>query len=339
MAPPERRSARALPFVVGLAITAALVWWAFHQVDFAVVWSTIRTVHIVPLLLAVAVATLPFLLRVPRWRLLLRYDDGSALPTGPLCHAIAIGFAANNVLPFRAGELLRVGAVSRLARVAFAAALSSVAVERVVDALTVVALMAGGLVGGQLPSTVTLGGTTPVAVVAQRTGIVCLAALLVAIAAAWRRDLTLQLFERLVPSGRIGRALVQFVDRLLSGLSALRDPRRALPVVGWSLVIWLVNATAFYVAFKAFNFALPFTGALVLQGALMIGIAVPSTPGYAFVFEAAIVAALALYGVPTAPAFAFAVTYHVATFIPITALGTWSAVHTGTHLRVPAAVP
>lgn len=339
MAPPDRRSARALQLTVGLAVTVVLVWWAFHKVDFADVWSTIRTVRVVPMLFAVAVATLPFFLRVPRWRLLLRNDDGTAISTGPLWHAIAIGFAANNVLPFRAGEVLRVGAVSRLARVPFAAALSSVAVERIIDALTVATLMGIGLVGGQLPNTVTLGGSTPVAVVAQRTGILCLAALLVAIAAAWRRDLALRLFERLTPSGRFGGAVLQFADRLLGGLGALRDPRRALPVLGWSLVIWLVNAAAFYIGFQAFHFTVPFTGALILQGALMIGIAVPSTPGYAFVFEGAIVAALALFSVPTGPAFAFAVTYHITTFIPITTLGAISAIRTGTNLRTPRAGP
>jgi hypothetical protein len=339
VAPPDRRGAHALQITIGLAVTAVLMWWAFHKVDFADVGATIRSVRVLPMLFAVVVATVPFYLRVPRWRLLLRNEDGSAIPTGALWHAIAIGFAANNVLPLRAGEVLRVGVVSRLAGVPFAAALSSVAVERVLDALTVTALMGIGLVGGQLPATVTLGGTTPVAVVAQRTGILCLAALLVAIAAAWRRDLALRLFKWLMPSGRVGGALVQFVDRLLGGLEALRDPRRALPVLGWSLITWLVNATAFYIGFRAFNFAVPFTGALILQGALMIGIAVPSTPGYALVFEGAIVAALALFGVPTGPAFAFAVTYHITTFIPITTLGAISAVRTGTNLRAPRAAP
>ena len=339
MAPPERRGARALQVIAGLAVSAALVWWAFHDTDFSSLWSRIRGVRLIPLLAAVAVATAPFLLRVPRWRLLLRHDDGRALPSGALWHAIAIGFAANNVLPLRAGEVLRVAAVSRLGPVSFASALSSVAVERVIDALTVVALMSSGLLLGSLPATVTLGGSTPAAVIAQRTGIVCLVALLVAIAAAWRRDLALRWIERLTPSGRAGAALVRFADHLLSGLGALRDPRRALPVIGWSLIIWLVNASAFFVAFKAFDFQVPFAGALVLQGALMVGIAVPSTPGYVGVFESVIPAVLLLYGVDKGSALACAVAYHVTTFIPITFLGALSAVRTGTRLRAPAATP
>ena len=339
MAPPERRSTRALQIAIGVAVSAALVWWAFHDTDFTSVWSHIRTVRVFPLLVAIAIATAPFGLRVPRWRLLLRREDGGALPVSPLWNAIAIGFAANNVLPLRAGEVLRVAAVSRLTRLPFASALSSVAVERVIDALTVVALMGMGLVAGQLPSSVTLGGTTPATVVAQRTGIVFLVALLIAMTAAWRRDVALRLFERSLPSGRIGAALVQFVDRLLGGLGALRDPRRALPVVSWSLVIWLVNASALFVAFKAFNFSVPFTGALVLQGALMIGIAVPSTPGYVGVFETVIPVVLLLYGIDKGAALACAITYHVTTFIPITFLGALAAVRTGTHLRAPTAVP
>ena len=296
-------------------------------------WTRIRGVHVATMALAVVIATIPFALRVPRWRLLLRREDGSALPVAPLWHAIAIGFAANNVLPLRAGEVLRMGAVSRLARVPFAAALSSVAVERVLDALTAIALMSAGLVTAPLPSSI----AASTASAARRAGILCLVVLLMAIAAAWQRDLALRIVRRATPHGRFGDAIVRFADRLLSGLAALRDPRRAWPVIGWSVIIWVTGAAAFAIAFRAFNFPVPFAGAFVLQGLLMIGIAVPSTPGYAFVFEGAIVAALALYGIDKDAAFAYAVTFHITTFVPITALGAWSAIHTGTRLRAAAA--
>jgi uncharacterized protein (TIRG00374 family) len=330
---PDRRGRRALQIIVGVAITGALAWWVFHKINFPQVWLTIRTVHVLPMAIAVVVATLPFALRVPRWRLLLRADDDETLGFAPLWQAITIGFAANNVLPLRAGEVLRVGAVSRLAPVSFASALSSVAVERVIDALTVVTLMAIGFVSAPLP------GSVNAASGARQVGILCLVALAIAIIAAWQRDLALRLIRRALPAGVLSDHLLRFVDRLLSGLTALRDPRRALPVVAWSFVIWVTNAAAFYFAFRAFDFPVPFSGALVLQGILTMGIALPSTPGFVLVFEGAIVAALALYGIPQVPAFALAVLYHFTTFIPITAFGAWSAVRTGTRLRTPPATP
>ena len=116
----------------------------------------------------------------------------------------------------------------------------------------------------------------------------------------------------------------------------LRDPRRAVPVVAWSFVIWLISGTAYYLAFKSFDFPMPFTGALVLQGFAMIGIAAPSAPSGAGVFEAAAIGALTLYGIDNTSAGAYGVAYHVATFLPITLLGAWSAVRTGITLKPPA---
>ena len=329
MTPPERRGARALQITLGVAISAALVWWAFRKTPFSEVWAIIETVHVVPVLIAVTIATLPFMLRVPRWKLLLRHDDGSAIATRPMWNAIAIGFAANNVLPLRAGELLRVAAITRLAPVSFAAALSSVAVERVIDGLVAVTLLGIGLVSGGLADSSGMGGKT------ELIGLVCILAMIAAIIAAWRRDDVLRLLARMLPSGRFAVRFLSFVDHVLQGLSALRDPRRAMPVILWSIAIWLVNGTAFYIMFKALGFTVPFTGALVVQGAAMIGIAVPSTPGFVGVLETAIYGALLLYGVDQAHGFAYGILYHVTTFVPITLLGAFAAVQTGTELRTP----
>ena len=323
----DRRGARALQIGIGLAISAALVWYTFRGTDWASVWTTVRHVKLAPLLLAIVLATLPFPLRVPRWRLLLRHDDDSALATAPLWHAIAMGFAANNVLPLRAGELLRVAAVSRLGRVSFPTALSSLAVERVLDALAVLGLMGIGLLLADFPP-----GTVSSAA-ALTTGAVCLAALMMAIVAAWQRALALRLLERILPDNAVGAKIHHFVDRLLVGVGALRSWQRSLPVIGWTLVIWLVNAAAFYVAFSAFGFNVPFSGALLLQGTLMIGIAAPQAPGYAGGFELPIFLTLMLYGISKDQGVAYGLTYHISTFVPITILGAWSIVHTKFGLK------
>lgn len=334
---PDRGAARALQLLIGLVISAILVYFAFRGTNWPVLWASIRSMHVLPMLFAVAVSTLPFPLRIPRWKLLLRHDDDSALPTAPLWHAIAIGFAANNTLPFRAGEVLRVAVASRLGKVSFATALSSLAVERVLDALTVVAMLGIGLMVANFPPDITVAGA-PVASTATKIGVVCLAALLVAILAAWKKEFALGLVRRVVGHGPVGEKLHHFVDRLLAGLNALRDPRRAAPVIGWTIVIWLVNAAAFYFAFSAFDIDVPFSGALVLQGLLMIGIAAPQAPGYIGGFEAPIILVLGFYSVDKDHALAYALSYHILTFIPITLLGAWSAVRSGVTLKSARAV-
>ena len=91
---------------------------------------------------------------------------------------------------------------------------------------------------------------------------------------------------------------------------------------------WLVNAAALWVTFAAFDIPVGFGGALVLQGVLAIGITVQLTPGFVGQFEAAVVAGLALYGIPNDVASSYALVFHGATFLPITLAGAWSLART-----------
>lgn len=325
------RGRQVLNLGLGLAISAGLIWWTFRRTDWDASWQYIVDVHRGWMLLAIVVATLPFPLRIPRWRILLRHEDGRPVGLAALWHAIAMGFAANNVLPLRAGEVVRTAAVSRLGHVPFATALSSVAVERVLDVLVGAGLLSLGLAwGGIDPARTLTEGGRPLSQMATFVGSLGMAALVVASLAAWRGEFTLRVARRLLPRGGVGDAAYRFAERILGGLGALRSPRTAVSVVGWSLAIWLCNGAGFYTAFAAFGFPISFAGALVLQGALMIGIAIPSSPGYFGVFEAATAGTLAaLYDIPFAAGFAYGLLFHVTTFVPITFLGAWSAVRTG----------
>jgi len=332
---------RLVQLALGIAVSAAVIWYTFRKTDWDASWQYMVAANRLWMLLAVAVATMTFPLRVPRWRWLLRLEDGRPVAWGPAWHALAMGFAANNVLPFRAGEVVRMGAVARLGRVPFGAALSSIAVERVMDALFVMGLLSLALTQGGIDPSLTLPGKErPVAEIAMVLGGLGLLGLIVAALAAWQRNTTLRIARQLLPSNRVGDALYQFGERILLGLSALSDARRALPVVGWSLAVWLCNAASFYIAFHAFGFDIPFTGALILQGVLVIGIAAPQMPGYFGVFELTIAGTLtALYQIPLEAGIAYGLLYHVTTFIPITLMGAWSAVSTGFRQRPLADEP
>lgn len=320
------------PTLLGVLVSGLLLWWVLGNVE----WHAVRT-HIqsasLPLLAAtVAIATLTFPLRLLRWRLLLRREDGGLLPFAPLWHAVAIGFMANNILPFRMGEIMRTITVSRLAAVRFTAAFSSIAVERVFDGLTVVALLAVSLFTAGLPAGTAIGGV-PIARLAAIAGGMLGAALLVAIAVVAFPLAAERVIRRVIPGERLAGRLVALVEGVRQGLSVLRSPGRLASVIAWSLVLWLVNALSFWVAFRAFGIPAGFSAALLLQGVLVLGIAVPSTPGYVGLFEGAIKAVLLLFAVAPDRAVAYAVTYHVTTFVPIVLLGAWSLLSTSLSLR------
>jgi len=76
----------------------------------------------------------------------------------------------------------------------------------------------------------------------------------------------------------------------------------------------------------------PIEGSLLLQGILGFAVAVPASAGFFGVFEKATQLTLQLYGISPSLALAYAVAYHVSTFLPITLLGLRSLASVHLHL-------
>ena len=318
--------------LLGIVVSATLLWWSLKDVNFAEVLLHLREARLFPIIVGVVMATLTFVLRIFRWQLLLRAEDGSRLPPGPLWHAIAMGFMANNVLPLRIGEVVRTFAATRLAGVRFTAALSSIAVERMFDALTVGFFLGLGLLLAGLPADAEVGGVH-MGRLATLVGVAAVAGLALAGAVVAFPRAAEATIRKLVPFKGLADRLVTIIEGIRQGLSALQSPVRILGVVLWSLAVWGLSALSFYVMFAAFGIEVSFAGALLMQSLIMFGIAVPSTPGYVGVFEAPIIAVLGLYHVDPSLAATYAFTYHITTFIPITLLGAWSVARTNIGLR------
>jgi hypothetical protein len=309
--------------------------WVLYKIDPPKVWADARQANGWLLLLTIVFATLTFPVRAIRWRLMLRDQDGRPLPFVPLWHATTIGFMANNLLPARAGEVARGFVASRQLPVRFTTSLGSIGVERLFDALVMLGLMAVAIAMPSFPAHAHFGATSLSAIAASTAALFGLA-LVIALFVANRPGPWLVLVERisrrLLPV-RVADRVVRASDGIVEGLSVLKSPGRFAGVVGWSLVLWLKNAAAFAICFRAFGLGIPLEAALLLQGIIGFGVAIPSTAGYVGVFEAATVFTLQQYGVDANLALAYALTYHLTTFIPITLLGLWSLSRLHLHMR------
>ena len=130
--------------VVGLVITAVLIWWTVRDVPLEALIGHLERTNVGMLTLAVGIALITVPLRVPRWRSILWQHGG--VPSRALFHAIVLGILGNNVLPARTGELIRAYSLSRLWPVRTSTALGSVALERMLDVLAIAALVLLGLI-------------------------------------------------------------------------------------------------------------------------------------------------------------------------------------------------
>ena len=317
----------------GVAITVALLAWVLHDVDPRAVVEHIRHARLDWLFLAIVAATLTFPIRTWRWQLMLRDSEGRPLPWMPLWHAVAIGFMANNVLPARAGEFARAYVAAHRLPVRFPTALASIAVERMLDGLVMLCLLALAVAAPSFPAGAHVAGFS-LSHLAAGFGIGFGVALVVAFFVAHWPAPRLRLLGRILHAlfpARIAERLAHIAEGLIAGLTVLRQPARFAAVLAWSLALWLVNGASFWLCFKAFAIPLPFEAALLLMALIGFGVAVPTTPGFWGVFEYATQLALTLYNVDQTLAVSYAVAYHITTFLPITLLGLYSL--TRLHVR------
>src|SRR5690606_22639947 len=168
-----------------------------------------------------------------------------------LWHGIAIGFMANNLIPFRAGEILRAVAVTRLAPVRLSKALSSLVAERLFDGMTVVTLLFVGLLAAGLPADAEIGGYQ-IAGIARRLAMAPAVILALCLAAILFPELFKRVVRAVLGDRPLTDRLAGFIDGIRDGLSALTSPSRAVGAAFWSILHWLNNGFSFYLGFKAF---------------------------------------------------------------------------------------
>lgn len=316
---------------LGIAISVVLLWWTLRGESPAEIWAVVRGANRGLLLLMVVAATLVFPLRALRWAVILEPVDTIAF--GPLFRSTAIGMMVNNLVPARAGEFARAYAISREAKsVSFSAALGSLAVDRILDATAVAILFFVALPFSHFSSDALVGGLS----VASLTRIAAVAAtlpLVVLALAALRPELITRLasavFRRVLPKAH--DRILGIVSAMLSGISAMRSPGRAVRMLAYALAMWTLSAFSFWLGFRAVGIEASFAAALFVQTLIAFGVAVPSSPGFFGVFELAGVAGLGLYGVPRDLAVSWALSYHILTFLPITLIGLWYFARLGMH--------
>jgi uncharacterized protein (TIRG00374 family) len=318
---------------LGIAVSAVFLYYAFRNIEWTRALETARHTNYWLLACSAAAATGMFPLRARRWRTILD-PIAPKLPFGPLWRSTAIGVMITNVVPLRAGELARAYALTREVRtVTFSTALASIAVDRVFDAIVVLLLLAVGLLGAGFPASLTIEGYS-IAHAATLFAIAPLALLVALYALVFFPHTLIRLFE--LTARRVSPAIEQrgsdMLRRFADGLSVLRTPGHFVAVFGWTLLHWLLQPVAFWLAFLAVGIRVPWAATLIVQGIIVILVALPSAPGFFGVFEGGATIALNLYGVATSEAATWALIFHVASFIPITLIGAYYAVRLGVSM-------
>lgn len=302
-------------------LAIALLGWFLRDANFSDVWMHLRGARLELLALAVAFVALTLWVRTVRWRHLLA-------PIGPtrfrtVFRAGVIGFAALAILPARVGDLLRPYLVARQDRLPLSATFATIVMERVLDLIAVLALMALYVWGFADTTTWNPQLLGPIAVSAAVGGVASVALLVVMWVLAShpeRIGTFVHSAARVLPAA-MARRLGNLAQSFSEGFAVARSPRGLFLSLFWSFPLWLLIAGETWAVTRAFDIAMPFTGTFLLQAMLVVGVAVPTPGGVGSFHEAYRIGVTSFFGAPNDQAVAAAIVVHFVAFVPILLLG------------------
>jgi uncharacterized membrane protein YbhN (UPF0104 family) len=284
--------------LVSLIALAAVIWWATKQEAPEFPSGGEGIAWLVSAVVLYAVATL---LRGERWHHILRLTGVDAGRSD--CYALTtVGYMGNNVLPARAGEILRVVLLSGRCGASKRTLLGSVVAERLLDVIALASIFVV-VVYGVLSSTV-LPTDRPLLF-----GGLILLGLLLACAALYvlRRH--------------------HVFDRARTWLRPLADAPRALVcrqgvvLLAATFVLWACEAAVYLAVAHAVDLGISGMGALYLVALTNFFAALPAAPGSIGTFDAAVIFGSKAIGASGSAALSYLLTLRFVLYVPITAVG------------------
>lgn len=305
-AAPSAVRARALRWTLAL-ITLALLAHLATRVAWREVWATAASASPRWLLVAALVNLATPAARGARWWLFLR---AAGSPSFFLAiHAAYVGSGLNNLLPASGGDAARALLVARRSMMPSATALATLAVDRLVEIATYLALVLAAPLVVAVPAMVRRG---------ERTAAVILGALIAATVVGTRMARRRARSGHLATSRR-GR-LRAHVARFFAGMAELPTPRRVMPAVVLSLVAWALQAVTYHFAALATGLHVSFAASAVAMLAVNLSFLLPLTPGNVGVFQAVYALTMGAFGISSNAAIATALLLQALQILPMTAL-------------------
>lgn len=310
---------------VGIALSIAFLWLALRKVEWSSVVTSWHGARVDLLLLGTGLLICSWFVAAIRWRILL--TSVPHLRVRETFAYISIGYLANTVLPLRLGDLARASLIGKKKNAGISRALGSIAIERMMDVLMLVALTLCLMRVLTIPPPIQAGLTTMVAI-----GLVGLVGLMTLSVNRNRLTWLATLLTKVMPH-RLAERIMTVLGNFSSGADVLQRPSGFLSVTLLTALLWLITGLATLAWVMAFHLNVPWYAGFFVLVMVNLGSAIPSSPGYIGVYHYLAVLALSLWTPDKNAALAYAIGTHALNMIANVGLGSFYLSREGLSLR------
>lgn len=310
--PPAPARARGVKLALGLLISAVFLYATLRAVPFAKVLDALGEARPQWIAAALGCILIAYLLKIYRWTLMLRTVGGNVRLAEAATPFLG-GVAFNNVLPFRAGDVIRIVAFQRFTGVPASGQLGTLLLERLLDLFVLMAILFATVSFWQITALdeTLLSG-------ARMAALAIAAAILMFVVAPSPIRLVVRWAEARLPKLRpAGEALL----RLSDAVATLSRPLFLARVTSISLLAWLAEGAAFLMVGLALGVAPTAPAALLAVSIGTLSTIIPSSPGYVGTFHYFTAKAVLAFGAGAVGAAAYAILIHALLWLTTTASG------------------
>jgi len=292
-----------IKWVPGVLLSLIAILFMIFALDWTGFSTALKSVQLIPMILLFCLAVLSVFFRGIAWHFLLRRE--ASIVDSFLIENV--GYLLNNFLPLRMGEVGRAILMGQKTGKGFFETLSTIVIERFFDIC-----FAGITLLIALPFLIdTDFGTSTLfitfGIVAAGLGV-----------SFWAAKSKVKIEKKLVQLQEkkpIFAKVTPIVVSLVDGLQVMLEPKRFLSFIGMMILTWLTYWVSYFIIIRQFVPDAPFWWALLVDGVVALGIAIPSAPGSLGVWEASFVGSLAVVGVAQSQALTGAILLHLINYL------------------------
>lgn len=308
------------------AVTLALLYMALKDIAIGDIVSAFRGVSIPDIFLSLIFLILAYLTRAVRWRLL--FPPNIQLPPfGKMFSVMMVGYLFNNLLPGRAGELVRAYLLGKKGDVSKLGTLSTILWERLCDATLLTVFL---LIGMQAIHTdmqwfdrllwgcLIFPLSIPILLLISMKQ-----SLLLGVLKSWGKVL----------SGEMIESVVKRLEVMLQYLSPFLSIRVAAYQAIWVLIVWCLEAISYAFIMRSFGADFDLSTVLLFVAGVNFASLVPAVPGGLGAIEFVGSKALVACGVSPTFALSMVICQHAMQYILTLVTGSLAAVNLGFRFR------
>ncbi|HEY2491600.1 MAG TPA: lysylphosphatidylglycerol synthase transmembrane domain-containing protein [Paenibacillus sp.] len=300
---------------IQILISGFFLWLAFRHV----VWSDIITafsqIDVKYVIIGTVLHSSSFFIRASRWQYLL--SPVKKISYASSYQVMTISYAANNLIPLRAGDILRAVLIGNKEKISKVASFSSVILERVVDGLTMLIFLIIGFANLHTESL----WLTRVMYLSILVFFTCI--VFIVLLCKYQQSF-IHFLGRMISkkSEKLADAAIRFMQNFLVAFQVVQSKSMLVKILVSSLLIWGLEASLFMMVAKSFGISdHVFLLGIVSVAIVSLGIMIPSSPGYVGTFEFFCTLSLGLFMIHSSQSASFSILVHVSQYIPITVIG------------------